>query len=412
MENDETLPDRTPLSPKNVLDLLEIFTTYNILHFQWHILQTDRKSCDERTTFIKVAEIYMQGTETTALTTTSHPPNVWERHVDEIFSIIQKSNLHDFFQHINCLHPKTKFTMKTEENSQLPFLDTLIQRNSDNTISVRVYRKLTHTDQYLKFTSHHLARAKKGVITSLFDRAKNIISNPSDQEKEENHLTAVLQVNGYPKKFINNTIRASQLPRQSANSDNTKNQEQIAQVRVNLPYVKGTSEQLRRIFNDHKINCTFYTTTTALLSHAKDPVPSEQRNNIVYKYDCKDCEAVYFGESKQTNAQRTKEHTRAVRAADTRTYETADHCWKYNHDFDWENKKIMDYETNTTTRKIKETIHSLSNNNHINGIYRLPHIWFSALKLKGGSEVNASSSQNEETNNQSQVSTVSTQVRH
>ena len=51
--------------------------------------------------------------------------------------------------------------------------------------------------------------------------------------------------------------------------------------------------------------------------------------------------------------------------------------------FDWENKKIMDYETNTTTRKIKETIHSLSNNNHINGIsYRLPHIWFPALKLK------------------------------
>ena len=44
----------------------------------------------------------------------------------------------------------------------------------------------------------------------------------------------------------------------------------------------------------------------------------------------------------------------------------------------------MDYETNTSTRKIKETIHSLSNNDHINGIsYRLPHIWFPALKLKG-----------------------------
>ena len=29
-------------------------------------------------------------------------------------------------------------------------------------------------------------------------------------------------------------------------------------------------------------------------------------------------------------------------------------------------KKIMDHETNATARKIKETIHSLSNNNHIN----------------------------------------------
>ena len=137
---------------------------------------------------------------------------------------------------------------------------------------------------------------------------------------------------------------------------------------------KAQVNNSRRIFNAHNINCTFYATTTlrTLLSHAKDPVPSEQRNNIVYKYDCKD----YFGESKRTSAERNKEHTRTVRAADTRRYETADHCWKYNHDFDWENKKIMDYEVNTTTRKIKETIHSLSNNNHISGIlHRLPHIW-------------------------------------
>ena len=85
----------------------------------------------------------------------------------------------------------------------------------------------------------------------------------------------------------------------------------------------------------------FYTTTTlhTLLSHAKDPVPSEQRNNIVYKYDCKDCEAVCFGKSKRTHVERTKQHTRAVRAADTGRYETADHCWKYNNDFDWEKRK-------------------------------------------------------------------------
>ena len=62
---------------------------------------------------------------------------------------------------------------------------------------------------------------------------------------------------------------------------------------------------------------------------------------------------------------------------------------------------------------VKETIHSLSNNDHINGIsYTLSHIWFPALKLKGGSEVNTSSNQNEETNNQPQASSVSMQVWH
>ena len=101
-------------------------------------------------------------------------------------------------------------------------------------------------ERHVEFTSHHLARAKNSVITALFDRAKNIISNPSDQEKEENHLTAVLQANGYPKKFISNTIRASQLPRQPENNDNTENQEETAPVRINLTYVKGTSEQLKK----------------------------------------------------------------------------------------------------------------------------------------------------------------------
>ena len=66
--------------------------------------------------------------------------------------------------------------------------------------------------------------------------------------------------------------------------------------------------------------------------------------------------------------------------------------------------KKLDYETNITTRKIKETIHSFSNDNYINGIsYRFPHIWFPALKRKGGPKVNTSSNQNEETSNQSQA---------
>ena len=179
--------------------------------------------------------------------------------------------------------------METEENSQLPFLDTLIQRNSDMQYHFRQSLQETYTHRPIPQTNTSIPN------TSLFDRAKNIISNPSNQEKEENHLTAVFQANGYPKKFIKNTnMRASQLPRQSAYNDNTENQEQTVPVRINLPYVEGTNEQLKRIFNDHNINCRFYTTTTqrTLLLHVKDPVPSEQRNNIVYKYDCKDCEAV------------------------------------------------------------------------------------------------------------------------
>ena len=61
----------------------------------------------------------------------------------------------------------------------------------------------------------------------------------------------------------------------------------------------------------------------------------------------------------------------------------ADHCWKFNHDFNWTENKILGHELNTTTRKIKETIHSIKTENCINGIsYKLPDIWLPAVKVK------------------------------
>ena len=77
------------------------------------------------------------------------------------------------------------------------------------------------------------------------------------------------------------------------------------------------------------------------------------------------------------------EHISAVRKADTKRYEIADHCWKFNHDFKWTENKILGHELNTTTRKIKETIHSIKTENYINGIsYKLPDIWLPAIKVK------------------------------
>ena len=87
------LPDRTPLSPKNVLDVLELLlrTTFFIFNGTYY-QQTEGVAMGGPPSSI-VVEIYMQATETTALTTASHPPKVWERHVDDVFSVIRKSNL-------------------------------------------------------------------------------------------------------------------------------------------------------------------------------------------------------------------------------------------------------------------------------------------------------------------------------
>ena len=140
-----------------------------------------------------VSEIYMQSLETTAITTADHPPKIWERHVDDVFSIVHKTYLQELLEHINSLHPQTQFTNEEENNSSLPFLDTLVQRNHDKTISVKIYRKPTHTNQYLKYTSHNQTSAKQSVITALFDRADNVVSNEKHKIEEKHHILAASQ---------------------------------------------------------------------------------------------------------------------------------------------------------------------------------------------------------------------------
>ena len=108
---------------------------------------------------------------------------------------------------------------------------------------------------------------------------------------------------------------------------------------------------------------------------------TEDKNDIVYEIDCSNCEAVYFGESKRSLKSRSDEHKRSARNCDCDKNEIAKHCWEADHNFNWDQKKVVDRESRLTPRKIKETIHSLKNPNHINKIsYMLPEIWLPNLR--------------------------------
>ena len=73
-----------------------------------------------------------------ALTTFENSPRIYERFVDDIVSIIKRKNLEQFHNHMNALHPKIQFTIEEESDGELPFLDTLLKRKPDGTISVLV----------------------------------------------------------------------------------------------------------------------------------------------------------------------------------------------------------------------------------------------------------------------------------
>ena len=66
-------------------------------------------------------------------------------------------------------------------------------------LSITVYRKPTHTDQYLQWDSHHHLSAKFSVIQTLSHRASTMCSNPELLQKEKELIRKALTKCKYPK---------------------------------------------------------------------------------------------------------------------------------------------------------------------------------------------------------------------
>ena len=118
-------------------------------------------------------------------------PRLAKKFVDDSFEICKKGRVEELTDHMNRLDPtgSLKFTYEEEQEGKLAFLDTLVHRQPDGTLRTTVYRKKTHTDQYLHFQSHHPLHQKQGVIRTLIDRADALISEPDDRKLEMEYVT-------------------------------------------------------------------------------------------------------------------------------------------------------------------------------------------------------------------------------
>ncbi|XP_046544213.1 uncharacterized protein LOC124254335 [Haliotis rubra] len=75
-----------------------------------------------------LTEHYMTSFEQQALSTSTNKPTCWYRKVDDTLVILcQDQDPAALLQHLNQQHPWVQFTVETESNGQLPFLDVLDQ---------------------------------------------------------------------------------------------------------------------------------------------------------------------------------------------------------------------------------------------------------------------------------------------
>ncbi|KAJ8963174.1 hypothetical protein NQ318_018639 [Aromia moschata] len=138
-------------------------------------------------------------------------PRVWFRYVDDIFAIFDTTaiSLDNFVAKLNNRFPIIKFTYEVEHNEQLPFLDVLVIRNSENKLEFDVYRKETATLRYIPNDSHHPFQHKMASFNFLINRLLNFPLSKERLEHEKQLIKNIAKNNGYSVHLIHKTNHLS-----------------------------------------------------------------------------------------------------------------------------------------------------------------------------------------------------------
>ena len=150
LEMDDTLSNRSVLSVQNIIELLGFYLHNIYFSFQNKFYEQVEGTAMGTLVSPIVANLYMEHFEGESLRSASHPSRYWYRFVDDTW-VIQQAHKQLFLENINSIDPSIKFTVEgNQENGVIPFLDTLVKPEADNSLSIKVYCEPTHTDQYLQ----------------------------------------------------------------------------------------------------------------------------------------------------------------------------------------------------------------------------------------------------------------------
>jgi hypothetical protein len=174
------------------------------------------------------------------------------------------------------------------------------------------------------------------------------ITQDEDKEEERDHIKRALEANGYQPWIL-------RLP-DKRNKDNSKDK-QTTTTRprsVALPYIKGLSETLQRLFFSRGIPTYHkpFNTIKNILVKPKDSTPKENQCGLVYHIKCQDCNENYVGETGRNLGVRFKEHTTRKNTNSA----IKEHLTDSGHKCSWDDVKILDKEENWFRRRIKEAI--------------------------------------------------------
>ena len=180
LKNDADLNKRTPMNVNNILALVKL--DLDLAYFRWRgeYFQQLKGFGMGKSTSSPLSDVFMEDFEEAALANyptgddNIHPTDLilfWFRKADDTIIAIHNDHIQPLNTYLDSIHPDIKWTKEVEQNGRIAMLDVTIIHNTDGTLDFDVYRKPTHTNQYIPFDSHHPLSHKYSTIHSLTRRA-------------------------------------------------------------------------------------------------------------------------------------------------------------------------------------------------------------------------------------------------
>ena len=125
---------------------------------------------------------------------------------------------------------------------------------------------------------------------------------------------------------------------------------------VAIPYIKGLSDNIKRILKGVKLNSlyTILKKLDCIIKRGKDLLDTMKQTQLVYKIECGQCVAVYIGQTKRHVSTRIKEHQRDITKDVSNHSVISKHRVSCGHEFKWSQPIILHKECVTRKREIAE----------------------------------------------------------
>ena len=101
LEEDKELHNRTSTTVKHISCLLGFCLKNTSFSFQGRFYEQTEGAAMGSPISPIVAKLFMEDLEVQAIKTSTTPPTLWKRYVDDTFTIIKKDNRNSFLQHLN-----------------------------------------------------------------------------------------------------------------------------------------------------------------------------------------------------------------------------------------------------------------------------------------------------------------------